>query len=135
MGIDGFPATTARFCATTPFLGSHIRLDRAGYVIYIPRHFLLVSAGVDLLLVNHRLGSGAAEGMGEVHRTKRFELKIGKLKTSAFIKNQRYHVYYGGKATNQRAAAILRHSHAKLYGLLPWRLHEGADALLDHLGV
>jgi hypothetical protein len=90
---------------------------------------------MDLLFISDRLWSGAAEGMGKVHGTKRFHLTIGKLKTLALIKIQRYHVYYGGKATNQRTAAILKHSHAKFKGLLPWRLHEGADALLDHLGV
>jgi hypothetical protein len=85
-----------------------------GCVVYVPRRLLLVSAGVDFLLVSDRLWSGAAEGMGKVRRTKRFELKIGKLKWSALIKIQRYHVYYGGKATNQSGAAILKHSHAKL---------------------
>jgi hypothetical protein len=95
-----------------------------GCIVYIPRRLLLVSAGVDLLLISDRLWVGAAKGMSKVCRTKRFELKIGKLKMSALIKIQRYHEYYGGKATNQRAAAILKHSHAKLQGLLSWRLHK-----------
>jgi hypothetical protein len=134
-GIGRFLATTTRFYAITPLLGSHLRLDRAGCVVYVPRCFLFVSAGVDLFLLSGRLWVGAAKGMSEVRRTKRFELKNGKLKTSALIKIQRYHEYYGGKATNQRAAAILKHSHAKLQGLLPRRLHKGTDALLDHLRV
>jgi hypothetical protein len=114
VGIDRFPAATTRFCAATPFLGSHLHLGHAGCVIYVPHRLLLVSAGVDLLLIDDRLWSGAAEGMGKFRRTKRFELKIGKLKMLALIKIQRYHVYYGRKATNQMATAILKHGHAKL---------------------
>jgi hypothetical protein len=50
VGIGRFPATT-RFGTTTPFLGSHLCLDRAGCVIYIPHRLLFVSAGVDLFLL------------------------------------------------------------------------------------
>jgi hypothetical protein len=63
---------------------------------------------VDLFVLSGRLWVGAAKGMSEVRRAKRFELKSGKLKTSALITIQRYHEYYGGKAMNQRAAAILK---------------------------
>jgi hypothetical protein len=62
--------------------------------------------------------------MSKVHRAKRFELKNEELKMSALIKIQMYHEYYGGEATNQRAAAILKHRHAKLQGLLPGRFHK-----------
>jgi hypothetical protein len=79
---------------------------------------------VDLFLLSGRLWVGAAKGMSKVHRAKRFELKSVKLQTPVLIKIQRYHEYYGGKATNQRAAAILKHSHAKFQGLLPGRLHK-----------
>jgi hypothetical protein len=124
VGIGRFPATTTRFYTTTLLLGSHLCLDRAGCVIYVPRRFLFVSARVDLFLVSGRLWVGAAKGMIKVRRAKRFELKSGKLKTSALIKIQRYHEYYGGKAMNQRVAAILKHRHVKLQGLLPGRLHK-----------
>jgi hypothetical protein len=123
-GIDRFPATTTRFCTTTPLLGSHLRLGRAGCVIDVPRRLLLVSTGMDLLLISDRLWSRAAEGMGKVLGTKQFQLKFGKLKMLALIKIQRYLVYYGGKVMNQRAATILKHSHTKFKGFLPWRLHE-----------
>jgi hypothetical protein len=43
--------------------------------------------------------------------------------------------YYGGKGTYQGAAAILKHSHAKLQGLLPRRLHQGTNALLNNFRV
>jgi hypothetical protein len=43
--------------------------------------------------------------------------------------------YYGEKGTYQRASAILKHSHAKLQRLLPRRLHQRMDALLDHFRV
>jgi hypothetical protein len=55
-------------------------------VIYIPRRFLFVSARVNFLLVSGRLWVGAAKGMSKVRRAKRFELKSGKLKSSALIK-------------------------------------------------
>jgi hypothetical protein len=85
-GIGRFPATTMRFYATTPLLGSHLRLDHTGCVIYVPRRFIFVSAVVNFLLVSGRLWVGAAKGMSKVRRTKQFELKSGKLKTSALIK-------------------------------------------------
>jgi hypothetical protein len=90
---------------------------------------------MDFLLVSGGLRSGSADGMGKIRGTKRFQQKIGKLKELALMKFKRYHVYYGGKVMNRREAAILKHTHAKLQGFLPWRLHERADALLDHLGV
>jgi hypothetical protein len=43
--------------------------------------------------------------------------------------------YYGGKGTYQRAAAILKHSHAELQRLLPRRLHQRTDALIDNFRV
>jgi hypothetical protein len=43
--------------------------------------------------------------------------------------------YYGGKVTYQRAAAILKHCHAKFQRLLPGRFHKRANALLHHLRV
>jgi hypothetical protein len=42
---------------------------------------------MDFLLVSDGLLSGAAEGMGKVRGTKRFQLQIGKLKASALIKS------------------------------------------------
>jgi hypothetical protein len=41
----------------------------------------------------------------------------------------------GGKATNRRAAAVLKHGHAKFEGFFPRGLHQRADALLDDLGM
>jgi hypothetical protein len=69
-GISRFPATTTRFSATNPFLGDHLLLDRAGGVIYVPRHLLLVSAGVNYFLNSGGLGVGAAKGMGKICGTK-----------------------------------------------------------------
>jgi hypothetical protein len=43
--------------------------------------------------------------------------------------------YYGEKGTYQGAAAILKHSHAKFQRLLPRRLHQGTNALLDNCRV
>jgi hypothetical protein len=80
VGISRFPATTTRFYATALLLGDHLRLNRAGYVIYVPRHLLFVSAGVNFFLVGGRLGVGAAKGMSKVCRAKRFELKNEELK-------------------------------------------------------
>jgi hypothetical protein len=60
-----------------------------GYVVYIPRCLLFVSAGVDFFLLSGRLWVGAAKGVSEVRRAKRFELKSVKLKTSALIKNSK----------------------------------------------
>jgi hypothetical protein len=112
-----------RFHATPPLLGSHLRLDHAGYVVYVPHHLLYVSTRMDLFL-SGRLWLGAAKGMSKVRRAKRFELKSGKLKMSALVKKFRGFVStMVENAMNQRAAAILKHSHAKLQGLLPWRLH------------
>jgi hypothetical protein len=61
-----------RFCATALLLGDYLRLNRAGYVIYIPRRLLFVSAGVNFFLVSGGLGVGAAKGMSKVCRAKRF---------------------------------------------------------------
>jgi hypothetical protein len=69
-----------RFYATTPLLGDHLRLNRAGCVIYVPRHLLFVSTGVNFFLVSGRLGVGVAKGMSKVRRAKRFELKNEELK-------------------------------------------------------
>jgi hypothetical protein len=41
----------------------------------------------------------------------------------------------GEKETNRRAAAVLKHGHAKLEGLFPRGLHQRADALLDDLVI
>jgi hypothetical protein len=68
-GISGFPATTTRFSATNPLLGNHLLLGRAGCVIYVPRHLLFVSAGVNYLLSSGGLGVGAAKGMSKIRRT------------------------------------------------------------------
>jgi hypothetical protein len=61
-----------RFYATALLLGDHLHLNRAGYVIYIPRHLLFVSAGVNHFLVSGSLGIGAAKGMSKVRRAKGF---------------------------------------------------------------
>jgi hypothetical protein len=79
-GISRFPATTTRFYATALLLGDHLHLNHAGCVIYVPRHFLFVSARVNRFLVSGRLGVGAAKGMSKVRRAKRFELKNEELK-------------------------------------------------------
>jgi hypothetical protein len=42
---------------------------------------------MDFFLVSDGLLSGAAMGMGKVRGTKRFQLQVGKLKTSALINN------------------------------------------------
>jgi hypothetical protein len=80
VGISRFPATTMRFYATALLLGDHLRLNRAGYVINVPRCLLFVSAGVNHFLVSGRLGVGAAKEMSKVRRAKRFELKNEELK-------------------------------------------------------
>jgi hypothetical protein len=69
MGINRFPATTTRFSATNPLLGDHLLLSRVGYVIYVPRHLLFVSAGVNYFLNSGGLGVGAAKGMSKIRRT------------------------------------------------------------------
>jgi hypothetical protein len=68
--ISRFPATTTRFSTTNPFLGDHLLLGRAGCVIYVPRHLLLVSAGVNYFLSSGGLGVGAAKGMSKIRGTK-----------------------------------------------------------------
>jgi hypothetical protein len=45
-----------------------------GCVIYVPRHLLFISAGVNYFLSSGGLGVGAAKGMSKVRRAKRFEL-------------------------------------------------------------
>jgi hypothetical protein len=77
-----------RFHATAPLLGDHLRLNHAGCVIYVPRHLLFVSAGVNHFLVSGRLGVGSAKGMSKVHRAKRFELINEDISSH---KVQRYH--------------------------------------------
>jgi hypothetical protein len=67
-GISGFFAATTRFCTTTPLLGSHLYLGRAGCIIYVPRHLLFVAAGMNFFLLSGRLGVGAMKGMSEVRR-------------------------------------------------------------------
>jgi hypothetical protein len=79
---------------------------------------------MNLFLLSSRLGVGAAKGMSKVRRAERFELKSVKLKDISSHKVQRYHEYYGGKVTNRRAAAILKHCHAKFQRLLPRRFHK-----------
>jgi hypothetical protein len=79
-GISRFPATTTRFYATAPLLGDHLRLYRAGCVIYVPRRLLFVFAGVNHFLVSGRLRVGAAKGMSKVRRAKRFEMINEELK-------------------------------------------------------
>jgi hypothetical protein len=68
-GISRFPATTMRFSATNPLLGDRLFLSRAGYVICVPRHLLLVSAGVNYFLSSGGLGVRAAKGMSKIRRT------------------------------------------------------------------
>jgi hypothetical protein len=63
-----------RFPAAAPLLGDHLRLSRAGCVIYVPHHLLFISDGVNYFLSCGGLGVGAAKGMNKVHRAKRFEL-------------------------------------------------------------
>jgi hypothetical protein len=41
---------------------------------------------MDFLLVSNGLRSGSADGMGKIRGTKRFQLKIGKLKALPLIK-------------------------------------------------
>jgi hypothetical protein len=79
-GISRFPTTTTRFYATAPLLGDHLRLNRVGCVIYVPRCLLFVSARVNFFLVGGRLGVGAAKGMSKVRGAKRFELNNEELK-------------------------------------------------------
>jgi hypothetical protein len=69
-GISRFPATTARFPAAAPLLGDHLRLSRAGCVIYVPRHLLFVSTGVNYFLSSGGLGVGVAKGMSKVRMAK-----------------------------------------------------------------
>jgi hypothetical protein len=68
-GISRFPATTTRFSATNPLLGDHLLLGRAGCVVYVPRHLLFVSAGVNHFLSSGGLGVGVAKGMSIIHGT------------------------------------------------------------------
>jgi hypothetical protein len=68
-GISRFPTTTTRFSATNPLLGNHLLLGRTGCIIYVPRHLLFVSAGVNYFLSSGGLGVGAAKGMSKIHRT------------------------------------------------------------------
>jgi hypothetical protein len=67
-GISGFPATTTSFSATNPLLRNHLLLGRAGYVIYVPRHLLFVSVGVNYFLSSGGLGVGAVKGMSKIRR-------------------------------------------------------------------
>jgi hypothetical protein len=59
-----------RFSATNPFLGDHLLLGRAGCVICVPRHLLLVPAGVNYFVSSGGLGVRAAKGMSKIRRTK-----------------------------------------------------------------
>jgi hypothetical protein len=132
-GINRLPATTASFPATSLLLGNHLLLGRVGCVIHIPCHLLFVPARVNNFLLSGRFDVEAAKGMGKVCRTKRFELIR---RTMLFLMKYKGIIrHYGGKGTYQRAAAILKHSHAKLQRLLPRRLHQRTDALLDHFRV
>jgi hypothetical protein len=68
-GISRFPAATARFSATNSLLKDHLLLGRAGCVICVPRHLLLVSARVNYFLSSSGLGVRAAKGMSKIRRT------------------------------------------------------------------
>jgi hypothetical protein len=83
-----------------------------GCIIHIPRYLLFVPARVNNFLLSGRFDVGTAKGMDKMCRTKRFELIRRKM--SCFMKYKSIIWYYGGKGTYQRAAAILKHSHAEL---------------------
>jgi hypothetical protein len=51
------------------------------YVLHIRHHLLLVSTGVDLFLVpSNILRSRLADKVSKIRRSKRFQLKFGKLR-------------------------------------------------------
>jgi hypothetical protein len=80
-GVKGSFASTTRFSAATPLLGSHFSFALTGRVLHIFRHLLLVPAGVDFfLIISSVLRSRLADGVSKIHRSKRLQLKIGKLK-------------------------------------------------------